>query len=125
MEYLEDLDIPDVTCPPEEAAPGNITVFRLVDNIPIKVEDIWSYHALYPLKVFKDECKARACSVFSDNKELKELKKMPNFREKKIVVIDIMEKDGVLLKSPGKTHKSHISWWISREFNLTKVKEAS
>jgi len=125
MEFREDLNILNVACPPAGAAPGRLTVYRLVDNIPIKIEDIWSYKALYPAKVFKDECVARACSVFTDSRELRELRKMPNFKEKKIVVIDIMEKDGVLLKTPSKAHKSHISWWISMEFNLAAVKEAS
>ena len=125
MEYREDLNVPNIICPPSEAASGKYTVYRLVDNIPLKVEDIWSYRTLYPAKVFKDECIARACSVFTDNRELKELRKIPSFKEKKIVVIDIVEKDGVLLKTPSKTHKSHISWWISKEFNLTTVKEAS
>jgi hypothetical protein len=124
MEYREDLNIPNAICPPTEAVSGKYTVFRLVGSIPIKVEDIWSYRTLYPTKVFKDECIARACSVFADSNELKELRKIPNFKGKKIVVIDIVEKDGVLLKTPSKAHKSHISWWISKEFNLTTVKEA-
>ena len=125
MEFREDLSIISVACPPIGAAPKRVTVYRLVDNIPIKIEDIWSYRALYPAKVFNDECIARACSVFTDSRELKELRKMPSLKEKKMVVIDIMEKDGVLLKTPSKTHKSHISWWISREFDLAVVKEAS
>jgi len=125
MEYREELNIPNIICPPTEAISGRYTVYRLVDSIPIKVEDIWSYRALYPAKVFKDECIARACSVFTDSRELKELQKIPNFKKKKMVVIDIAEKDGVLLKTPSKAHKSHISWWVSKEFNLTSVKEAS
>jgi len=125
MEYREDLNIPNVACPPAGAVPARLTVYRLVDNVPIMVEDIWSYRTLYPSKIFKDECIARACSVFTDSRELKELRKIPNFKGKKMVVIDIMEKDGVLLGTPSKVHKSHISWWISKEFNLTTVKEAS
>ena len=125
MEFREDLNILNVACPPAGAVPGRLIVYRLVDNIPIKIEDIWSYRALYPAKVFKDECIARACSVFSDSRELKELWKIPNFKEKKMVVINIMENDGVLLETPSKTHKSHISWWVSKEFRLTTVKEAS
>jgi hypothetical protein len=121
MEFLEDLSIPNKTCPPAEAASGRYIVYRLVDNIPLKVEDIWSYHALYPAKVFKDECIARSCSVFTDWEDLKGLQKMPKFKEKKIVVINIEGKDGVLLKT---FKKSHHSWWISREFDLAVVKEA-
>ena len=125
MECREDLIIPNVICPPIEAVSGKYTVYRLVENIPLKVEDIWSYRSLYPAKVFKDECIARACSVFTDSRELKELRKIPSFKEKKIVVIDIVEKDVVLLKTPSKAHESHISWWVSKEFNLITVKEAS
>jgi hypothetical protein len=121
MEFLEDLNIPNTTCPPAEAAPGKHIVYRLVDNIPLKVEDIWSHHRLYPGKVFPDECIARACSVFTDCKDLKGLRKMPNFKEKKVVIINIEEKDGVLLKT---SKKSHYSWWISKEFGLAAVKEA-
>jgi hypothetical protein len=73
MEFLEDLNIPNKTCPPEEAAPGRYIVYRLVDNMPLKVEDVWSYRVLYPEEVFKDECIARACPVFTDCKDLKNL----------------------------------------------------
>jgi hypothetical protein len=122
MEFREDLNIPNKTCPPAEAAPGKFIVYRLVDNIPIKVGDIWSYRALYPARVFSDECIARACSVFADYKDLKRLRKMPKFKMKRIVVINIDEKDGVLLKT---FDSSHFFWWISKEFDLTAVKEAS
>jgi hypothetical protein len=49
---------------------------------------------------------------------------VPKFKEKKIVLINIEEKDGVLLGTPSRTDKSHHSWWISKEFDLTAVKEA-
>jgi hypothetical protein len=122
MEFREDLNIPNETCPPAEATTGKFIVYRLVDNIPIKVEDIWSYHTLYPTKVFKSECMARSCSVYTDCKDLKRLRKMPKFRGKMIVVINIEEKDGVLLKT---STFSHYSWWISREFDLTAVRGVS
>jgi hypothetical protein len=124
MEFLEDLSIPNKTCPPEEAASGRYVVYRLVDHIPLKVEDIWSHHALYPERVFNNECMARACSVFTDCRDLQELQKVPKFKEKKTVLISIEEKDGVLLSTPGRIGKSHHSWWISKEFDLTAVKEA-
>ena len=82
MEFREDLNIPNKTCPPTEAVSGRFTVYRLVDNIPIQVEDIWSYRALYPAKVFKNECIARACSVYGDSKDLKRLRKIPKFKRK-------------------------------------------
>jgi len=122
MEFLENLNLPDITCPPSEAAAGKFVVYRFVDNVPIKIDDIWSYRILYPAKVFKDECIARACSVYTDSKDLKRLWKIPNFRLKKIVSIDIAEKDGVLLKTFS---NSHFSWWISKDFNLDSVKEIS
>jgi hypothetical protein len=121
MEFLEDLNIPNKTCPPAGAAPGRYVVYRLVDNIPLKIEDIWSYRVLYPVEVFKDECIARACSIFTECKDVKKLQKMPKFKEKKIVVINIEEKDGVLLKT---FKNSHYSWWIAKEFDLAAVKEA-
>jgi len=120
MEFFEDLDIRNATCPPAAASPRNLTVYRLVDTIPMKVEDIWSYRALYPAKIFPgvDECMARACSVFADCGDLKKIRKMPKFKMKKIVAIDIETRDGVLLKTFA---GSHFSWWISRGFNLTAV----
>ena len=121
MEYIEDLNIPNETCPPPGAVSGKFLVYRLVDNIPIKVEDIWSYRSLFPEKVSKvNECILRACSVFTDCKDLLRIKKSRYFNMKKIVVIEIEEKDGVLLKT---FEKSHFSWWISKEFKLTMVKE--
>ena len=121
MKFLEDLSIQNMTCPPKEAAPGRFVVYRLVDNVPMKTEDIWSQRALYPAKVFKgvDECVARACSVFTDCNDLNNVRKIPRFRMKKVVAIAIGKKDGVLLNTFA---DSHFSWWISREFKLAAVK---
>jgi hypothetical protein len=124
MEFLEDMNIPGETCPPAGAVPGRLEVYRIADNIPVKAEDIRSYHALYPAKVFRDACKARACSVFTDREELSGLLKMPKFKGKKAVRISIREKDGVLLSTPGRAIKSHYSWWVSREFDPASAKEA-
>jgi hypothetical protein len=127
MEFLEDLNIAGITCPPKEASPQELVVYRLVDNMPITIKDIWSYRALYPVKVFKaDECKARACSVFTDCKEAENLRKLPQFREKKVIVINIEKKDGVLLNTPSKAARSHHSWWIAKEFDISSdnIKEA-
>jgi hypothetical protein len=126
MRFLEDLNIEGMTCPPENAAPQDIAVYRLVDNMPMKTEDIWSYRALYPARVFKDECKARACSVFADCKDARNLQKLSHFKEKKIVFINIEKKDGVLLNTPSPTAKSHHSWWIADIFNISSdnIKEA-
>jgi hypothetical protein len=128
MEFLEDLNINGMTCPPKEAVPQELAVYRLVDNMPITIKDIWSYRALCPVKVFEgiDECKARACSVFADFKEAANLRKLPRFREKKIILINIKEKDGVLLNTPNKAAKSHHSWWIAKEFDISSdnIREA-
>jgi hypothetical protein len=126
MEFLEDLNIKDMTCPPENAAPQELVVYRLVDTMPITIHDIWSYRVLYPEKVFKDECKARACSVFINCEDARNLQKLPPFREKKIICINIERKDGVLLNTPGRMGKSHHSWWIAKEFNISSdnIKEA-
>jgi hypothetical protein len=121
MEFLENLNIQGMTCPPAEAACGRFAVYRLVDNIPVKVEDLWSYRTLYPVKLFPDECIARACSVYTERRDLKKLQKMPKFKGKRTVLIKIEEKDGVLLKT---FDNSHYSWWISREFGLAAIREA-
>jgi hypothetical protein len=126
MRFLEDLNIKGITCPPENAVPQEILAYRLVENIPITIQDIWSYRALYPKKVFKDECKARACSVFTDCGDARNLQKMSHFRKKKIICIHIGKKDGVLLNTPNKTAESHHSWWIAKEFDVSSdnIKEA-
>jgi hypothetical protein len=126
MMFLEDLNISGMTCPPEDAVPYELGVYRLVDNMPIKTEDIWSYRTLYPAKIFKDECKARACSVFADCEAVKNLQKVPQFKKKKIVRINIEKKDGVLLNTPSPTAKSHYSWWIADTFNISSnnIREA-
>jgi len=120
MEFLEDLSIPNKTCPPTEATPEKFTVYRLVDNVPMKIDDIWSQRALYPSKTFKgvDECIARACSVFTNCEDLNKFRKMPKFKMKKMVAVVIKEQDGVLLKTFA---GSHFSWWISKGFNLAAV----
>jgi hypothetical protein len=127
MEFLENLDVPGLTCPPKSASPAKMAVYRLVDHTPMEPDDIWSYRKIYPNKVFRvDECKARACSVFTDREDVIKLKKIRNFKNKKLVLINIEEKDGVLLNTPGPIGKSHHSWWISKIFSITanNVKEA-
>jgi hypothetical protein len=96
--------------------------------MPITIKDIWSHRALYPGKEFfnVDECKARACSVFTVCEEARNLQKVPKFMKKKIILINIGKKDGVLLNTPSKTAKSHHSWWIAKEFDISSdnIKEA-
>jgi hypothetical protein len=123
MEFLEELNITGMICPPLDAISGKFLVYRLVDSIPIKIEDIWSYRTLYPLKPFNNECIARACSVCTDKKDVQVLLKLPKFKTKKIVLITIEAQDGVLLKT---FQNSHHSWWISKVFNITSdtIKEA-
>jgi hypothetical protein len=120
MEFLEDLTIAGETCPPVKAVSGRFAVYRLVDGVPIRIEDVWSYRVFFPAKIFKDECIARACSVYTKCEDVKNLRKFPKFRKKTIILIPIKEHDGVLLKT---FEKSHYSWWISRAFDLTAVKE--
>jgi hypothetical protein len=119
MKFLENLNIKGMTCPPKDASSQELVVYRLVDNMPMKIEDIWSYRALYPAKVFKDECKARACSVFANREDAGNLQKMSHFRRKKIVRINVEKKDGVLLSTPNQMAKSHYSWWIADAFNIS------
>jgi hypothetical protein len=119
MEFLEDLNINGMTCPPQEASSQEILVYRLVDSMPITIKDIWSYRVLYPEKVFKDQCKARACSVFTVCEDARYLQKTPGFKEKKIVLINIGKNDGVLLNTPSGRGKSHHSWWIAKEFDIS------
>jgi hypothetical protein len=121
MEFWENLNINGMTCPPEDAVPKELVVYRLVDNIPIKKEDIKSHRALYPEKAFTnvDECQVRACSVFTDCNYARNLKKLRKFREKKIILINIEKKDGVLLNTPNKTTNLHYSWWIAKEFDIS------
>lgn len=121
MEFLENLAIPNVLCPPLGAVPRNMVAYRLVDGIPIQIEDILSHRILFPTKLFPDECIARACSIFADIKDLTKLRKIPKFKTKRIVAINIREKDGVLLKTFG---DSHFSWWISLSFDICSIREA-
>ncbi|GHV04710.1 hypothetical protein FACS189485_10590 [Spirochaetia bacterium] len=128
MEFLEDLNIPGLTCPPEGARPVDMSVYRFVKHNPVEPSDIWSYREEYPGKVFhgKYKCQARACSVFVDHEDVTKLGKMSPFKNMKLVLIYIKEKDGVLLNTPALNGNSHHSWWVSREFTITadNVKEA-
>jgi hypothetical protein len=127
MEFLEDLNINGMTCPPKEASSQELAVYRLVDSMPITIKDIWSYRLLFPTRVFNvTECQARACSVFTGCEDVRNLQKVPKFMRKKIILINIEKKDGVLLNTPSKMAKSHHSWWIAKEFDISSdnIKEA-
>jgi hypothetical protein len=121
MEFIENLNIEGGICPPAAAFSGKTVVYRLVDTIPVQTSDFWSYRKIQPAKHFGvSECQARSCSVFIDYNEAKQLLKIAKFREKRIILINIKESDGVMVQTPSRTLKSHHSWWISRAFDITR-----
>lgn len=120
MEWKEDLSNLDTECPPKEAQNQDIWVYRIIDNLPSKNEDFYSYRHLYPSKKFKvSECQARACSVFKSIEETKSMLKL--LGKDCIIKIHIKETDGVLLDTPSFRSKTHMSWWISKSFDVCKA----
>ena len=117
MEWKEDLSNLDTVCPPVDAQECDIWVYRLVDRLPSNDSDFYSYRKLYPSRKFQvSECQARACSVFEDIQDARTVKKIR--KSNYIISVHVLKNDGVLLYTPSRTAKSHMSWWISRSFDI-------
>ena len=113
MDFFEEL--PD-QCPPAKAIEPNGAYFRLIQETPIE-EDFHSHKLLgkWP-KSFANasECEASSLSLMDSFEEAHRLTKLPNNKGKKILRIDLVPKDGLLMQT-GR-NLSHHSWWRSGAF---------
>lgn len=106
-------DLP-VGCPPKDSVvPSNQIFYLLVSHIPPEESDFFSNWLLFPERSYKDECIAKACSLWSSISRCGDIKKLPPHRKKTIIEIMLPPHSGMLSNSIG----SHHSWWRKRDFN--------
>ena len=119
--YLEQL--PE-GCPPSDAfAPqtGQI-IFRLVYGSPPTAEDFRSYRSLHPDRKPKgkgkpkvDECQMCGLSVYTEQADLEEKKKLPRLRKMSVCLVILKSQSG-LLKQTGRL--SHHTRWPTLDFSI-------
>lgn len=112
-------------CPPVDAQPCSGCFYRIAKGIPTGSEDYFSQRKLQPEKIFVgegiDECIVRSVSLFASAEEARKRLRLPKFRNNIIVAVDLSPKDGVIKKTFG---PHHYSWWRTKSFNYTQIREA-
>ena len=113
-EWSEDLP-PE--CHPDDAhQPDNVSLYRLVGNIPPQHEDFWSQRRLFPQKRFNvSECVVKACSLIATVEHCSALTKLPAQQGKKVIKIVLPPHSG-LIKQTGR-NEHHFSWWWAKNFD--------
>lgn len=99
-------------CPPSDARQDELTVFRLVSNLPATSDDFLPTIREFPHRKFlaKDLCIACGVSVFKEMDDLlKKQEKYKNLKYKKVAKGIITRNDG-RVKETGEP--SHVTWWL-------------
>ncbi len=110
-------------CPPKDAKECCGVFYRIAEGDPATSEDFFSQRKMNPHKVFKglelDECIVRAISLFSDVEDAKRLLKLPKFKNNTVAEVNLIPKDGLILKT---FKRSHFSWWRTIDFDVKQAK---
>lgn len=120
MEWAEDLP---KDCPPLDAiiANNNDIFFRAVSIFPPIEHDFYSPKKLQPDKHFRNECEAKALSMFSTLEGCQRLRKYSFFRNHTIVSLILGEESGLIKESPSPISETHYNWWLAAGFNPIKI----
>ncbi len=106
-------------CPPIEARPAEMNVFRMVASSPPTKEDFMSHVDANKPYNSAEQCRACGLSVYTDLKDAKTARK--RFKPLRGLLIargSITSNDGVVLQTS--TPASHYTWWVK-----TSTPEAS
>lgn len=96
-------------CPPKDASPKELIVYRVCKNNPITRQDFASY---YELGKGNSDVKHYGVSVFSNSREARVICSMPNHRLEFIAEGKTADECGVIMKTPSHKNSSHITWWL-------------
>jgi len=106
-------------CPPADAwPPVNQVFYRLVERYPPSDKDFYSQRRLNPDKPFRDECLARAVSVFACLRECASLRQLRRHSQKIIVRLTPPADSGVIKRTFRS--RGHYSWWLKKNYNPTR-----
>lgn len=97
-------------CPPEDAQFLEVEAYRGCQNNNVTRDDFRSY---YELGKSHSKLEAYGVSLFTDFKVVQVMRNMPNFRlNHPYISKGITSIDCGAIKQTGKTHPSHITWWL-------------
>lgn len=105
-------------CPPNDAVRPSATCFyRFVAAFPPSERDFHSQRMLCPSRSFgQGECIASAVSLVDSLAGCGLVKKLPLYKNKRIVVMIVLPPESGLVKQTG-TNQWHYSWWRRRGFD--------
>jgi hypothetical protein len=105
-------------CPPEDAEPGDILVYRMCENNPANEQDFLSHVLKFPAKDYSRNILAHGVSVFIDVAEMIKFRNsVPAFRKRmKYTSFRKTFKDSGVIKSTPEKNKSHLTWWLYKDF---------
>ena len=101
-------------CPPEEAAPPNQRVYRLVKNTPPRSSDFVSYALEYQGRWRGRElCEACGLSAFSDLHGCRRAeRRIPALKGMLPAQATLSETHGRIAATPRSRSSSHLTWWL-------------
>src|SRR3954454_7604538 len=99
------------TCPPDDAIPTAVSVYRFVRRFPCCVEDFLLKRDECPEKDFAEkECEACGLSVYLDIKVARERQKqIPGFKKRFIATAKLCPEHGLIKATFGPDHQT---WWV-------------
>lgn len=109
---------PSASCPPDDALPVVVQVFRLVRGDTVGSNDLLPWRQEFPDRPADDECIACGVSVYDDRTCVEKLrKKVGAFKGRRIATGTLDEASGVSKPTPSNRSRSHRTWWMPDGFD--------
>jgi hypothetical protein len=113
--------VPD-GCPPDEASPPDLEVYRFVKEDPPLEWDFESSRERHPDEDFgENACMRSGLSVFSDLREAEQARKaIPGMKSKHIARGHLPPASGLIKHTPRRSSDTHHTWWKDTTFDATQ-----
>ena len=119
---MEDVSLHNLVpegCPPEDASPPDLKVYRFVKESPPQDWDFKSALERNPNKDYGDnQCMRSGLSVFSDIEDAKEARKaIRGMKSKHVAKGTLSPMAGLVEHTPRPSSRSHHTWWKDTDFD--------
>ena len=114
MEYREDL--PN-GCPPAEAKPLTMRLYRLIRSFPPEESDFdsqWLEHSEKQAEWENIECRAKGLSLFISLRVARQKAKGRRMLRKEVCAVKVTPESGLVEQTSG----FHFTWWPLKDCNI-------
>ena len=100
-------------CPPANAAPCAVTVYRRASGTPVPADELHSYAEMGKPLNLANQCRGHGVSVYADRRDVeRKLKAYPAGGGTHIAEAVLTANDGVIAHTPNwRAPDSHHTWW--------------